>query len=59
MVEVASPDPDGTWRSVVRHGLESTLRLEALGVELGLDEVFARVTFAASPGAPPAEAPGR
>ncbi len=59
-VEVASLEADGTWRSVIQHGLEGTRRLEALGVEVGLDEVFARVTFAAPPAAlPAAEAPGR
>lgn len=47
-VEVASPDPDGTWRSVVLRRLDARLRLEALGVEIGLDEVFQRVTFGAS-----------
>lgn len=50
VVEVASRDPDGSWRSVVHRDLEARLRLETLGVEIGLEEVFARVEFA-----PPAE----
>jgi len=45
VVEVASRDPDGSWRSVIHRDLQARLRLEALGVEIGLDEVFARVEF--------------
>ena len=44
--EVASRADDGSWRSLVHRGLDARLRLDALGVELGLDEIFARVTFA-------------
>ena len=45
-VEVASRETDGmTWRSVLLRGLEGVMRLEALGVEIGLGEVFARVSF--------------
>lgn len=46
VVEVASRDPDGSWRSVIHRDLEARLRLEALGVEVGLADVFARVEFA-------------
>jgi Uma2 family endonuclease len=46
VVEVASRNDDGSWRSVIHRGLDARLRLDALGVEIGLDEVFARVTFA-------------
>jgi len=50
LVEVASRDDDGSWRSVMHRGLDVRVRLGALGVEIGLDEIFARVTFApASP----------
>jgi Uma2 family endonuclease len=47
--EVASRNDDGSWRSLIHRGLDARLRLDALGVEIGLDEIFARVTFAASP----------
>jgi Uma2 family endonuclease len=52
--EVASRSDDGSWRSVIHRGLDARLRLDALGVELGLDEVFARVTFAPAPSGEPA-----
>jgi Uma2 family endonuclease len=44
-VEVTSPNEDGTWRSVILRDLNDRLRLTALKVEIGLEEVFARVTF--------------
>jgi Uma2 family endonuclease len=51
IVETSSPDAGGSWRSVIHRGLDARLRLDVLGVEIGLDEVFARVAFApASPG---------
>jgi Uma2 family endonuclease len=43
--EVASRAEDGSWRSVIHRGLDSDLRLDALRVELGLDEIFAQVSF--------------
>jgi Uma2 family endonuclease len=46
VVEVAAPNPDGSWRSVFHRGLEARLRLDALEVELGLDEIFARTEVA-------------
>jgi hypothetical protein len=50
IVEISSPDPGGSWRSVIHRGLDARLRLDAIGAEIGLDEVFARVTCApASP----------
>ena len=57
-VEVASREADGTWRSVLLRGLEGALRLEALGVEIGLDEVFGRVSFEPSGAATAEEAAG-
>jgi Uma2 family endonuclease len=57
-VEVASRDDDGSWRSFLNEGLDARLRLDALGVELGLDEIFARVTFASAPSAREAEPSG-
>jgi Uma2 family endonuclease len=51
IVEVSFADPGGSWRSVIHRGLAARLRLDAIGVEIGLDEVFARVAFApATPG---------
>ena len=50
IVEISSPDPGGSWRSVIHRGLDARLRLDALGIEIGLEEVFARVSFA--PAAP-------
>ncbi len=50
VVEVASRDDDDSWRSVIHRGLDARLQLNALGVEIDLAEIFARVTFApASP----------
>jgi Uma2 family endonuclease len=46
VVEVASPNPDGSWRSVFHRGLEARLRLDALEVEIGLGEIFARTEVA-------------
>ena len=53
--EVTSRNDDGSWRSLIHRGLDARLRLDALRVELGLDEVFARVTFAAASTAGAAE----
>jgi Uma2 family endonuclease len=53
--EVASRNDDGSWRSVLHRGLDARLRLDALGVELGLDEIFARVSFAPASAAQAAE----
>ena len=44
-IEVTSPNADGTWRSVILRDLGDRLELTALDVEIGLEEVFARVTF--------------
>jgi hypothetical protein len=44
-VEVTSLNEDGTWRSVILRDLNDRLRLTALKVEIGLEEVFTRVTF--------------
>jgi Uma2 family endonuclease len=47
-VEVTSPNADGTWRSVILRNLGDRLELSALQMEIGLDEVFARVAFPGS-----------
>jgi Uma2 family endonuclease len=47
-VEVTSPNPDGTWRSVILRDLGARLELTALNVQIGLEEVFARVVFPGS-----------
>jgi Uma2 family endonuclease len=44
-VKVTSPNPDGTWQSVILRDLGDRLPLAALKLEIGLEEVFARVTF--------------
>jgi Uma2 family endonuclease len=44
-VEVASRDPDGTWRSVIHRSLDARLQLAALDLDIGLDEIFARVAL--------------
>jgi Uma2 family endonuclease len=40
-VEIATHAPDGRWWSVFLHGLGDQLRLEALGVDLRLGDVYA------------------
>lgn len=44
-VEVTSPNADGTWQSVILRDLGDRLELSALKLEIGLEEVFARVAF--------------
>jgi len=44
-VEVTSPNADGTWQSVILRDLGDRLELTALKLEIGLEEVFARVAF--------------
>jgi Uma2 family endonuclease len=44
-VEVTSPNEDGTWQSAILRDLDDRLQLPALKVEIGLEEVFARVVF--------------
>jgi Uma2 family endonuclease len=58
-VDVASRSDDGSWRGLLYEGLDARLRLDALGVELGLDEIFARVTFAPVSPDQEAEAPNQ
>ena len=48
VVEVSTRADDGSWRSVIQRGLEGRAELTALGIEIGLDEIFARVTFASA-----------
>jgi Uma2 family endonuclease len=48
VVEVSTRSDDGSWRSVVQRGLEGRAQLTALGIEIGLDEISARVTFASA-----------
>jgi Uma2 family endonuclease len=50
-VELHSREPDGSWRSLYLNGLEVTARIEALGLELGLAEIYDEIPFP-----PPAEA---
>ena len=47
-VEVTSPNLDGTWQSVILRDLGDRLELTALNVEIGPEEVFARVAFPGS-----------
>jgi Uma2 family endonuclease len=47
-VEVTSPNADGTWQSVILRDLGDRLELTALNVEIGPEEVFARVAFPGS-----------
>jgi Uma2 family endonuclease len=47
--ECFSRQPDGSWRVDIALGLEAALSLPAIGCELRLSEIYARVTF------PPAE----
>jgi Uma2 family endonuclease len=46
-VEIASRAPDRRWWSVFLHELDETLRLEQLGVELALADIYARTRAAA------------
>jgi Uma2 family endonuclease len=48
--EVSSPDGE-TWRSVILRDAAASLRLEAVGLEIPLAEVFAGVDFASEPSA--------
>ena len=48
VVEVSTRADDGSWRSVIQRGLEGQAQLTALGIEIGLDEIFARVAFASA-----------
>jgi Uma2 family endonuclease len=48
VVEVSTRSDDGSWRSVIQRGLEGRAQLTALGIEIGLDEIFARVDFASA-----------
>jgi Uma2 family endonuclease len=42
-VEVATREPDGTWRSAVVEGLDRALELPALGLSVPLAEIYAEV----------------
>ena len=44
-VEVLYRHPDGVWRMPFATGVDQTVRLESVGVELPLAEVYAGVTF--------------
>ena len=59
IVEISSPDPGGSWRSVIHRGLDASLLLNALGVGIGLEEVVARVAFAPAATAEEAQAPAQ
>jgi Uma2 family endonuclease len=47
-VEVTSPNADGTCQSMILRDLGDRLEVTALKMEIGLDEVFARVAFPGS-----------
>jgi Uma2 family endonuclease len=50
-VEMTSPNADGTWQSVILcdlRDLRDRVDLTALKLEIGLEEVFARVAFPGS-----------
>jgi hypothetical protein len=49
-VEVTGPNDDGAWQSVIVRELGGRLRLPALNLDLGLEEVFALVAFPGSAG---------
>ncbi|MGH6900827.1 MAG: Uma2 family endonuclease [Geminicoccaceae bacterium] len=49
-VEVTTPNPDGSWQSVIVRELGERMRLPALRAEIGLEEVFARVAFPGATG---------
>lgn len=55
-VELYSREADGSWRSVYLSGLEAVARIEALGVELGLAEIYDEIPFPPPPEASAAEA---
>lgn len=40
-VEVVSREPDGSWRGVFLTRLDDMLRIEPLGIEIGLAEIYA------------------
>lgn len=45
-VEVATREPDGTWRSAVVEGLDRRIELPALDLSVPLAEIFADISFA-------------
>jgi Uma2 family endonuclease len=47
-IEVTSPNADGSWQSVIVRELDARVRLPALNLEIGLEEVFARVALPGS-----------
>jgi Uma2 family endonuclease len=60
LVSVAKPrieaffrEPDGSWRYSAASGMESVARLNSVGAELPLAEVYSGVEFAASIESPP------
>jgi Uma2 family endonuclease len=44
-VEICTRAADDSWRSAVHRGLQGQVQLPALGIEIGIEEIFARVTF--------------
>ncbi|HZP85004.1 MAG TPA: Uma2 family endonuclease [Chthonomonadaceae bacterium] len=54
-IEVFTRQPDDTWRHEVAKGLEAVLALPAIGCELKLADIYARVEFPPAPTEPAAE----
>jgi Uma2 family endonuclease len=54
-IEVFTRQPDDTWRHEVAKGLEAVLALPAIGCELKLADIYARVEFPPAPAEPAAE----
>lgn len=48
VVEVASWQEDGSWRSVIQRDHDGVAALPALGIELPCPEIFARIDFTAT-----------
>ena len=54
-VEVASRDPDGTWRSVFHIGLDAELHLAAFDINLPLAGIYEDIEFPAAASADSAQ----
>ncbi len=52
-VETYERQPDGSWRYTLTQGLDSAVRLEAVGCHLPLSAIYARVQFLAASGSEP------
>ncbi|MDQ3321442.1 MAG: Uma2 family endonuclease [Acidobacteriota bacterium] len=45
VVEQFIRQSDGSWKYLATIGLESSVKLESIGVELGLQEIYQKITF--------------